>query len=103
MINFNKEHLNALNKIWQYLRIIKEKELLYNKFNLELLGYVDSDWGGDYFIKKFIFEYIFLVGNTLISWLFKLQKSITLSSCEAEYITLKEATKKLLWLKFIFK
>ena len=103
MSNPNKEHFNTLNRIWQYLRTTKEKELLYNKSNPKLIGYVDSNWGGNYSTRKSTFGYIFLLGNTPISWSSKLQKSVALSSCEAEYMVLKEATKELLWLKFVFK
>ena len=39
---------------------------------------------------------MFLVENTSISWSSKLQKSVALSFCEAEYMTLKEAAKELI-------
>ncbi len=32
-----------------------------------------------------------------------MQKSVAISSCEAEYMTLKKAAKKLIWLKALFK
>jgi hypothetical protein len=40
------------------------------------------------------------LGNP-ISWASKLQKTVALSSCEAEYMALKEATKEMLYLKEI--
>ena len=103
MSNPNEEHFKALNRIWQYVRTTQNKGLLYKSSNKpKLIGYVDSDWGGDYTTKKSTTGYIFLFGSAPISWSSRLQKSVALSSCEAEYMALKEATKELIWLKAIF-
>ena len=64
--------------------------------------YVDSDWGGDYTTRKSTTGYIFLLSKTSVSWSSKLQKSVAISSCEAEYMALKEAAKELIWLKAVF-
>ena len=44
MFNFNKKHFKALNHIWQYIKIINKKGLLF-KYNIkpDLIGYIDSD------------------------------------------------------------
>jgi hypothetical protein len=39
-------------------------------------------------------SYIFLFRNSPISWNFRLQKTVALSSYEAEYMALKEAIKE---------
>jgi hypothetical protein len=64
-----------------------------------LIGYSDSDWGGDLDTRRSTSGYYFSINNNPISWASKLQKSVALSSCEAEYIALKEATKEMLYLK----
>ena len=103
MSNPSEEHFKALNRIWQYIRTTQNKGILY-KGDLEpsIDGYIDSDWGGDYSTRKSTTGYIFLIGNSPISWSLKLQKSVALSSCEAEYMALKEASKELIWLKSFF-
>ncbi len=106
MSNPNKEHFNALNRIWQYVKTTKNKGLLYESsddITLTLKGYVDSDWGGDFTTRKSTTGYLFLLGNAPISWSSKLQKSVAISSCEAEYMALKEAAKELIWLKALFQ
>ena len=95
--NFSKEHYNALNRIWQYIKTIKNRGILYKSSDIpELVSYVNSDWGGDYTTRKSITGYIFLLGNSPISWSSKLQKSVIINSCEIEYMALKEASKKLI-------
>ena len=70
---------------------------------MKLEGYCDADWGGDYLTRRSTTGYIFLFGNSPISWLSKLQKTVALSSCEAEYMALKEAIKEQIWLLNLFE
>ncbi len=100
MSNPNKIHFTALNRIWKYLNYTKTKVLTYKLTtdNLLLLSYSDADWGGDLIGRKSTSGNIFYYGNNPISWLSSLQKSVAISTCEAEYMALKEATKESLWL-----
>jgi hypothetical protein len=65
------------------------------------MGYSDSDWGGDYIARRSTTGYLFYVDKCLVSWVSKRQTTVALSSCEAEYMALKEATKEYLWIKAI--
>ena len=81
MSNSSEEHHKTLNRIWQYVRITQNKELLYNISNeeaLSLIEYVDNDWENDYIIRKSITDYLFTFDNTSISWSSKLQKSVAI-------------------------
>ena len=70
------------------------------------------DWGGDLDTRKSTTGNIFYLNNCLdnysnnsiaISWLSKLQKTVAISSAEAEYMALKEATKESLYLQSFIK
>ncbi len=67
--NSNKEHFNALNRIWQYIKTTKNKGLLYKSSDeyLTLKNYVDSDWSSDFTTRKSTTNYLFLLSNTSIS------------------------------------
>ena len=105
MSNPDTEHFNALNKIWKYLLAYPELGLIWDCSgdNLSIKGYSDSDWGNNLEDRKSTSAYIFSLSgniayNNPISWTSQLQKSIALSSCEAEYMALKEATKEAIYL-----
>jgi len=55
---------------------------------------MDADWGGDIGTRRSTTGYIFLFNGMPISWNSKLQRTIALSSCEAEYMAIKEAIKE---------
>ena len=42
---------------------------------------------------------MYTVGGTTISWVSKLQKIIVLSTTEAEYVAIPEASKEMIWLR----
>jgi len=55
---------------------------------LKLHGYVDTDLTGDIDSRKSTTGLIYTVGNTTICWALKLQKIVSLSIKEAEYVKL---------------
>ena len=59
----------------------------------------DSDWAGDTDDRKSTSGYVFLVGDTAITWKSKKQSCVALSTAEAEYIALSQAAQEALWLR----
>jgi len=100
MSNPNITHFKALDRIWKYLNKYPTLGTYYdcNNITLELLGYTDADWGGDIIGRKSTSGYLFLLNNNIISWNSILQKTVALSSCEAEYMAFKEAIKETIYL-----
>jgi hypothetical protein len=123
MSNPSIEHYNYLNNIFSYLVSTRNygldltlyKQSAANTINnnkiINLEGISDADWGGDLDSRKSTTANIFTLNNKdisnnnriAISWLSKLQKIVAISSAEAEYIALKEATKESLYLQNFIK
>ena len=68
-----------------------------------VFGYVDSDFAGCLGLRKSLTGYVFTAYGTAISWKANLQKVVALSSTEAEYMTLTEVVKEVLWLLGLIK
>lgn len=64
----------------------------------DLEGFVDADWAGDKVDRKSNSGFIFKLGSGTISWSARKQQCVSLSSTEAEYVALSEASQELLWL-----
>ncbi len=43
--------------------------------------------------------YVFTIGGIVVSWISRLQRVVALSSAEAEYVSLTEASKEMIWLQ----
>ncbi|KAG2758696.1 hypothetical protein Pcac1_g29199 [Phytophthora cactorum] len=59
----------------------------------------DADWAGDIESRRSTSGYAFMMNGGCISWRSKKQRTVALSSTEAEYMALSEATQEAVWLK----
>ena len=67
----------------------------HNSSDFTFYGHCDADWGGrERSDSKSTSGYIFFASNAPISWASKVQSAVALSSCEAKYISLAEASKQ---------
>ena len=66
---------------------------------LQNVGCSDADWASDVIDRKSISGYSFYFEGSLVSWSAVKQKSIALSSTEAEYYAMTHAFKEALWLR----
>jgi len=90
---------NAVKRLMRYLKqTISLKLKLSADNNLELVGYVDADWGGDVSDRKSTSGYLYMIGQSPISWSSKKQVSVAISSTEAEYMSASYASQEAVWL-----
>jgi hypothetical protein len=97
--NPTEAHMSAVKRILRYLKGTIDMELTFRGELSDLTGYTDADWAGDHGTRRSTSGYIFHIGSGAISWSSKRQATVSLSSCEAEYIGQTNATKEAIWLK----
>ncbi|PKI50103.1 hypothetical protein CRG98_029499 [Punica granatum] len=88
MSNPGKQHWEAIKWIFIYLQGTTERALCFEGENMVLNGYVDADLAGDLDKRKSTTEYVFTFSGASVSWASKLQKTVALSTTEAEYIAM---------------
>lgn len=92
-------HWDATIHVLRYLKNNPSQGLLFNKSpSFALEAYCDADWAACSHTRKSVSGYAVLLGGTLISWKSKKQHTISLSSAEAEYRSLRRITAELAWL-----
>jgi hypothetical protein len=99
MSNPGREHWQGVKWLLRYLKRTSKTCLCFRKKKIVLEGFADADLGGDKDTGKSTTGYVFTIGGTAISWMSRLQKSVALSTTEAEYMAIAEAAKELVWLK----
>jgi hypothetical protein len=70
---------------------------------LQPRGYSDADWGGDLDDRKSRTGSVVFLGNGPVIWTSKLQQSQSLSSTEAEYISLSHTCQDVIWLRTLLQ
>ncbi|KAL6328777.1 hypothetical protein AAG906_003794 [Vitis piasezkii] len=98
MSNPGKAHWEAVKWIMRYLKGSSSVCLVYGNGDVSsgLVGFTDSDHGGDLMKRRSLTCYIFTLFGCAISWRASLQ--IALSTTEAEYMSLTEGVKEGMWL-----
>lgn len=66
---------------------------------MQTVGCSDADWASDSSDRKSISGYSFYFEGSLVSWSAVKQKSIALSSTEAEYYVMTHAFKEAIWIR----
>ncbi|XP_043481615.1 secreted RxLR effector protein 161-like [Leptopilina heterotoma] len=92
--SYERIHWVAAKRVLRYLKGTMDLKLIYKKDDSHLKGYVDSDWGNCTIDRKSFTGSVFIMGGAAISWESKKQRTVALSSTEAEYMALTHASKE---------
>jgi hypothetical protein len=101
--NPTESHMKSVKRIFRYIQGILKIGLVFRGTIQPLAGYTDSDWARDPDIRRSTSGYVFNIGSAAISWSSKRQPTVSLSSCEAEYVSQTNATKEAIWLQGFLK
>lgn len=92
------DHLTKALYICRYLAGTRNYALIYDgKEDHGIEAYTDSDWAADTNDRKSITGFFFKLAGAVISWRSHTQKTIALSSTEAEYMALSDCGKQATW------
>nr|GEW42775.1 uncharacterized mitochondrial protein AtMg00810-like [Tanacetum cinerariifolium] len=96
-----EKHLTAVKRIFRYLKETIHMGLWYPKdTGFELTAFSDSDHAGCLDSRKSTSRGIqFLGGDKLVSWSSKKQDCTSMSSAEAEYVSLSVCYAQVLWMR----
>ncbi|GJX35954.1 retrovirus-related pol polyprotein from transposon TNT 1-94 [Tanacetum coccineum] len=95
-----EKHLHAVKRIFKYLRGTVNRGLWYPKdSSIALTAYADADHAGCQDTRRSTSGCMQLLGDRLVSWSSKRQKSAAISSTEAEYIALSGCCAQVLWMR----
>nr|GEZ71557.1 retrovirus-related Pol polyprotein from transposon TNT 1-94 [Tanacetum cinerariifolium] len=95
-----EKHVHAVKRIFRYLRGTVNRGLWYLKdSSVALIAFADADHAGCQDTRQSTSQSVQFLGERLISWLSKRQKSAAISSTEAEYIALSGWCAQILWVR----
>nr|GEX92167.1 retrovirus-related Pol polyprotein from transposon TNT 1-94 [Tanacetum cinerariifolium] len=95
-----KKHLEALKRVFWYLKRTINWGLWYPKDTaMALTAYTDADHAGCQDMRRSTSGSAQFLGDKLVSWSSKKQKSTTISTTEAEYIAMSGCCAQILWMR----
>ena len=98
--NPGHDHWVATKKVMRYLQRTKDFMLVYRRVdNLEVVGYLDSDFGGCSDDRKSTSRYIFMLAGGAISWKSIKHSLIASLTMYDEFVACYGASSQVVWLK----
>lgn len=94
-----EKHWTAAKRVLRYLRGTLNYSLHFKYSQNPIIGYTDADWGGCQLDRRSYTGYVFLMCGAAISWRSSKQRTVALSSIEAEYMALSETAKEAIYLR----
>ncbi|KAE8182665.1 hypothetical protein CF328_g8434 [Tilletia controversa] len=99
-------HRTAANRVLRYLKRTSSAKLTFGGSrdgNVNLEGFVDSDWAADCDDRRSTSGFVFTVGGGAVSWGSRKQGAVALSTAEAEYVAAGVAGREALMLSGVLK
>ena len=101
-------HMKAMYRVVKYVLDTKEWRFKMNtsydyKEGWRVEAYSDSDYAGDRDTRRSVSGYIITINGCVVSWRSRGQKSVTLSSSEAEFVAASEAVTEMKYIKQVLE
>lgn len=93
-----RKNWNEVKRIFRYLRGTSKFGILYKRNKEHLKVFSDADFAGDRKTRRSTSGIVALFADAAVSWSSQLQKTVALSTTEAEIVAASEGTKELIWL-----
>ena len=103
MANPMERHGQGVKQLLNYVRSTAGLRITYGTESARLIGYSDADQAADKSDRKSHLGNVFTFAGGPISWQSKKQKSVAISTTDAEYMALSECSRQAIWLPRLFK
>lgn len=102
--SYGPVHWEAAKRVVRYLKGTRHLRLvLGSKHVARLLTYTDSDLTSFVDTHRSVSGYSCSLGSGVVTWSARQQKTVSLSTCEAEYVAASEAGKEIAWIRMLLQ
>ncbi|KAG3120244.1 hypothetical protein PI125_g1340 [Phytophthora idaei] len=99
------QHWKAAVRVLRYLKSTHEHGIVYQRGSGEVTAqaYTDADWGSNIDDRRSVSGVMIMIGNAPEVFKSKFQRTVALSSAEAECMALTLCTQEVLWTRAMLK
>lgn len=99
---YGATHITAAKHLLRYVKGTLDRGMLFKQHDVSphlLAGYADADYANDVNTRRSTTGYTITVGGSTVCWRSRRQRSVALSTTEAEYMAMGDCAKHLLWFR----
>lgn len=99
---YGSTHITAAKHLLRYIKGTLDVGLLFSRHDSssrELSGYADADYANDVDTRRSTTGYTITIGGSTVCWRSRRQRSVALSTTEAEYMAMGDCAKHLIWFR----
>lgn len=96
---YDQTHWVAAKRVLRYLKKTINYGLVFKGDEMSLHGFSDSDWGNNIDDRRSYSGFCFSLCGATVSWEARKQRTVALSSTEAEYMSLSDSCKEAMYLQ----
>ena len=99
-------HLTSAKRVLRYIKGTSSCGIFpptSAEVTTNLIGYSNSDWGGEVDDSRSTSRYLFCLGTSCFCWSSRKQETTAQSTTEAEYIVVASAVNQVIWLRKMMK
>ena len=98
------DHMRAAIGVLRYLYTTKSLGITYSAaLGFTPISYCDADYASDLDTRRSTSGYVTTLGGGAVQWGSRLQKTVSTSTAEAEYVAASAATKETMWLRMLLR
>lgn len=103
MSNPGFPHWKAVKRIFRYLRGSSTEGIKFTRSENPLLAYADADYANNVDNRRSVSGWLLLLSGGPVCWNSTLQRVTAQSSAEAEYISLADCAKEIIWVRHLLR
>lgn len=107
LAQFNNDYIQKqwgmAKRVLRYIKGTSNFALCFREHDHALMGYTDADWGNCTIDRRSYTGYAFILCQAAVSWKAQKQRTVALSSTEAEYMALAETAREAAHLRNLLK
>lgn len=101
--NPSQEHLDKALYLLRYLLATQDYAIVFDgSGNQGLTTHTDSDWASDPIKRRSQTGFFMTLASGMVCWASRAQKTVALSSTEAEYMALSDCCRQIMWIVNLF-
>ncbi|KAG3088906.1 hypothetical protein PI124_g16849 [Phytophthora idaei] len=99
------QHWKGAVRVLRYIKSTREHGIVYQRGSGEVTAqaYTDADWVSNIDDRRSVSGVMIMIGNAPVMFKSKFQRTVALSSAEAEYMALSLCTQEVLWTRAMLK